>query len=94
MPRSSRERTDRVRLITYAGEHDGNLLFICPSFTDPSIEYEIVLDKEKAEVRCSCLDASCRHKVWDIYSPKPTYCKHVAVLREHVLPTFRKYGVI
>lgn len=87
-------KRETERLISYAGEHDGSWLFYCPSFTDPDTEYEILFDREKLQVRCSCMDASCRKKVWKVLDPKSQFCKHVRILREHVIPMLERHGVL
>lgn len=83
------------RLISYAGEHEGSWLFYCPSFTDPDTEYEIVFNREKMVVTCGCMDSSCReHRRWRVLDPKSDCCKHIRILREHVLPMLQRAGVI
>lgn len=82
------------RLITFVGEHEGSLMFNCPSFTTPDVVYEIVLDKLEGKVTCDCMDATCRKKWWSLYADNKEVCKHLKSLRSHVLPFLQKAGFI
>lgn len=96
MPRSSARKVARNvgRIITFVGEHEGNLMFTCPSFTTQDVVYEIVFNRGKAEVYCDCMDAVCREKVWYVFADNKDICKHIRSLREHVLPMLQKMGVL
>jgi len=82
------------RLITFAGEHEGSLMFNCPSYTVPDVVYEIVLDKSEGKATCDCMDASYRKKFWSLYDPTFKGCKHLKSLRDHVLPYLQKAGFL
>lgn len=88
------KRSNGSRLITFIGEHEGNLMFNCPSFTTRDTIYEIVLYRDEGKATCDCMDASCRKKFWSLYDPNPKMCKHLRSLREHVLPFLQKAGFL
>lgn len=84
------------RLISYAGrcEETGDLLFICPSFSDDETVYEIKVNKEDALVTCDCMDAICRKKSWGLFADNPDICKHLRVFRDKCVPFFRDAGIL
>jgi len=67
------------------GEEHGQLLFECPSFSDPREMYEIRICRKHGWVRCTCPDAQCRQKrcfLVDLLdnTPEALSCKHMREL--------------
>lgn len=80
MKRSS----NQSRLVKLVGSDADYLYFTTPSWSRKDLKFDITIDKETGEIRCSCEDAVCRAKrpyLLDMFGDeKPVHCKHVAGL--------------
>ena len=91
---------DLASRITLVGRDGNTLQFSCPSFTGQADEngelvtYQVELDMDARECRCSCPDAVCRKKRWHFHVPTSHGCKHVECLRRYVVPVLRGSGLI
>lgn len=87
-----RERVvEHVRLIRYDGNDGDFMYFSCPSWSREDIRHDITVCKRTGIVTCTCEDAVCRRKSWDILGQDgQDICKHVRNLRAYVLPRLRE----